>query len=426
MTRRTRRLWTYTRAALSRVAADAWRVLSEEPGTAVGDRAERAASAILIEDAGELRGGMAKVAQLMGYLEGPGAAVDHDARHTLGASWDALSGIGHAQILAVVDAELGPGRFAHFSSTPLAAASLGQVHVAEAAGAAPDQTPRRKWAVKVQYPGVAAALTDDLASGVLLRRLAGSDVGGALPAASVAALREAILAELDYRREADLTESFGRAFAGDATIVVPAVNRDLSTGKILTTELLVGERLSLLREAPEDVRARVALTLFRFAYGAPLRHGLCNADPNPGNYLVLDRDTGRVGFLDYGCAVELDPALVVEEKKLWRAALEGEGEPFRMAVFGEGLLGQKKVLSSTTYRDWEKYVVGPFRRDSFTWTHTYAAKLAQLTSTLVRAGGLELPPHALLLWRQRIGVAAVLGSLTPTANFRAALTALLA
>ncbi len=421
MSRGTRRLWTYTRAALSRVASDAWRVLSEEPGTAVGDKAERAASEILVEDASALRGGMAKVAQLMGYLEGPGAAVDVDARRVLGASWDALLGIDHAQILAVVEAELGAGRFTEFSSTPLAAASLGQVHVAEAVA-----EPGLRWAVKVQYPGVAAALTDDLASGALLRRLAGSDVGGALPAASVAALREAILAELDYRREANLTESFGRAFAGDADIVVPRVQRDLSTGKILTTQLLVGERLSLLREAPEEARARVALTLFRFAYGAPLRHGLCNADPNPGNYLVLDRDTGKVGFLDFGCAVELDPALVAEEKKLWKAALDGDGEVFRMAVFGEGLLGQKKILTSTTYRDWEKYVVGPFRRETFTWTHTYAAKLAELTSTLVRAGGLTLPPHALLLWRQRIGVAAVIGSLHPTANFRAALTALLA
>jgi len=155
------------------------------------------------------------------------------------------------------------------------------------------------------------------------------------------------------------------------------------------------------------------------------RHGLLNADPNPGNYLVLDGAAGKVGFLDYGCSIDLDEATVSSDRALWRALVREEPDEFRAALSREGLLGGGRTLDSVTYREWERYLVAPFApataERGFHWTIPYARDFAQLTSELVRSGNLLLPPQAILLWRQRLGIASVLGSIGATADYRGTL-----
>lgn len=300
----------------------------------------------------------------------------------------------------------------------MAAASLGQVHAATAK----DGT---VLAVKVQYPGVAEGLRSDLNSPRLLRKLVGAELGGALSDAAIAQLRDAVLAELDYRAEGQWLEKFRRAFAADRDMVIPRYVAAYSSGRVLSAERIFGRSLADFgADADEAGRSRVGLTLFRFGWGGPLRHRLLNADPNPGNYLV--QADGRVAFLDYGCATLLDEETVAMDRRIWRAVLAQDGESLRYHVHREGLLGRARTLDSSTYREWERYLAAPYLTDrQFHWTRPYARRLAELTSLLVRAGGLTLPPTALLLWRQRLGIAAVIGDLAPRANFAAELASLL-
>jgi predicted unusual protein kinase regulating ubiquinone biosynthesis (AarF/ABC1/UbiB family) len=419
MSREGERFGSAVRASARRLFARAKEVLLVDPDKrGAGDVGERAAAAELARSASELKGGMAKVAQLMAYLEGPGAAVDAGARAALGALWDQAPGADPAAIRAVVAADLGAPpaqKFAEWNDVPLAAASLGEVHAATShEGVA--------LAVKVQYPGVAEGLRSDLESRRVLERLAGSDVGASLSPESLATLRDAVLRELDYVAERKAMERFGQRFRGDAQIVVPRTYPELSGARVMSAERLVGAPLlTFAAEAGEAERAQVALTIFRFAYAAPLVHKLLNADPNPGNYLVLDGSAGRVGFLDYGCSIELDAATVSSDRALFRALVTEEPDEFRAALSRLGLLGRARTLDSVTYREWERYLVAPYATDAFHWTVAFARDFAQLTSELVRSGSFAFPPGALLLWRQRLGIASVLGSVGATANYRVVL-----
>jgi predicted unusual protein kinase regulating ubiquinone biosynthesis (AarF/ABC1/UbiB family) len=420
---RTRIRWTtFARAQARRFFSRARTMLTTEPTQASEhDAADVAEARELARAAGDLKGGIAKVAQLMGYLEGPGAVDDEDARALLGALWDRAPAADREAVRRVIVEDLGAPpeeKFASWDDTPFAAASLGEVHAATGEGGV-------AYAVKVQYPGVADALRSDLESKTLVARLAGAGVGKAISDDAVRALRDAVLRELDYVAEGKMLERFGRAYAKDSKIVIPRFVPERSSARVLTAERLTGRTLAEIAAATPEERARTATTIFRFAWGAPLRHGLLNADPNPGNYLALDGQ-GRVGFFDFGCAVELAEEVVEIEKALWRAVLERDGEALRYAVHCEGLLGRAITLDSDTFRAWERFLAGPFlAQGAWEWTPAYARGLAELTSQLVRAGGLTLPPTSLMLWRARLGVVAVIGSLSPKVDFRSLLGDLL-
>jgi predicted unusual protein kinase regulating ubiquinone biosynthesis (AarF/ABC1/UbiB family) len=410
----------------------AWQVVATDPAASDEADVEAAGATELAKQAGRLKGGMAKVAQLMAYAAGPGSVEDAAARGLLGALWDKAPARSAAEIGAVVAAELGgpPEQvFAAWNKVPLAAASLGQVHEARGHDG-------RDYAVKVQYPGVAEALKSDLASAGFTRRLAGSDLGKSLPGEAVEALREAILGEVDYGAEAAAIERFGAAFAGAAGIRVPSVNRTLSTGRVLTMERLQGRTLAEIARPEVDagLRRQVAEAIFRFHWEGPLRHGILHADPNPGNYLISERaGEVEVAFLDYGCTTELDPEVVKQDREIWRGITHHDAfagaEQFRMALQATGLLRKARAIDTPAHRDWEREVARPFaesdRKGPFAWTPDYAAALAEATRRATLAEGLGLGAPHLLLWRQRLGVAAVLGSLDIAADFRGMLREIL-
>lgn len=422
MSDRTKQRWSaQVRVAARKMLRKAKTVLLTEPGDVTQDDAEIAGAEEMARSAGELKGGMAKVAQLMAYLEAPGAAVEDDARAALGVLWDDAPPVDEAVIRGVVEAELGPidEVFASWDPDPIAAASLGQVHAATGEGGA-------EYAVKVQYPDIAEALRSDLSSPALVRRLAGGDIGANLNDAAVAALRDAVLGELDYTAEGTAIKRFARAFAGDEQIVIPAWIEELSTERVLTMERAAGRSLAQVAAAGDaELASAVGLVIMRYAWVGPLTHCLLNADPNPGNYIVLDGEPTRVAFIDYGCSVKLDRELIGKERTLWRAVLHHDpfegGERFRHTLSQLDLLGDPYFLTSHLYREWERLVTAPFQSDSFSWDAGYAYQLSELTSRLVRQGALSLPAPLLLLWRQRLGTASILGALGATGDFRAIL-----
>jgi predicted unusual protein kinase regulating ubiquinone biosynthesis (AarF/ABC1/UbiB family) len=412
------------------VAARRWwarvrQVVTTEPAAAERDVVQVEGARALADQAARLGAGMLKVAQVSAYLDL--LDLDEKGRAPLAALWDRAPAAPADALAAVVRQELGAepqDLFARWDPTPLAAASIGQVH-----GAA--DIDGREFAVKIQYPWVAEALRADVQSGNLLRRLMSAPVGHRLDDQALAALRQAVLAELDYRSEAQAMQRFARAFASTCDLVIPEVDLSRSAGRVLTMTRIRGATIAEAARAPAEIRRAVARTLLWFSWAGPLRYGLVHADPNPGNYLVIDGPPVQLAVLDYGCTGEVDDTTQANERTLWQSLLHHDpfeaAERFRFALHSQHIVVDGSVFYQASYRRWERLVTAPFvGDDGFTWDAAYARALIDNTRTLVRGGQLNLPAPVLLLWRQRLGVAAVLGMLAAPVDARAVLRQVLA
>jgi predicted unusual protein kinase regulating ubiquinone biosynthesis (AarF/ABC1/UbiB family) len=400
------------RARLSRLGA-AWKAALSSDVDVTRDRsaADRAEAGELVRTAGKLRGGVAKIAQLRAYLELEDG-LGTEARAQLAQLWDRVPPDPPQAVRAVIEEDLGapPERlFAAWNDESLAAASLGQVHAARLH----DGT---EVVVKVQYPGIAVALEEDLSSPSVMRELVGPGLGEGAAKAALDTLRAAVMRELDYIEEAASIERFARAFFGEPGMTLPRPIADRSTRRVLTMTRLPGLPLAAFAaQASEAARARVARTILRFGLGAPLRHGILNGDPHPGNYLV---DEHSVGFVDFGFTAELGELAAVD-RRLFLALVHRDGEALRYAAHEAGLVSRATVFDHAAWREFERAFGGPFlARGPRRFGAAEAHALARSFTHLVRAGAVTLPAAALVLWRQRMGLLSVLGALGATLDLR--------
>jgi ubiquinone biosynthesis protein len=215
---------------------------------------------------------------------------------------------------ATVERELGrpvPEVFPHFDPVPLASASIGQVHRATLHDG-------RRVVVKVQHPGIARTVADDLSILAELAELAERflpDLRPYRPVAVVAEFRRVLLRELDFRRELRNLQLFRQAFAADRGVAVPEPFAAFSTGRVLTMEFLDGvpfthlDRVKAAGGDPEDLARRGAHVFLAMIF----RDGIFHADPHPGNLLYIPPDAahpgGRIGLLDVGMVGRVDARL---------------------------------------------------------------------------------------------------------------------
>jgi predicted unusual protein kinase regulating ubiquinone biosynthesis (AarF/ABC1/UbiB family) len=201
---------------------------------------------------------------------------------------------------------------------------------------------------------------------------------------------------------------------------------ELSSARVLTMLRARGKTvMDVAAHGEPDTRRQAAAAIYKFAWGSPLVHGLLNADPNPGNFLIETEADGHVvvWFLDFGCALDIPPEVREPDLALWQGLLDDDtaaaAERFRMALSHTGLLRRADTLATNAHRDWERALAAPLAsHGDFHWDRAYAGELAETTGRVLAAGGVHLPPNLLLLWRQRLGVAAVIGLLDTSAAFR--------
>ncbi len=211
------------------------------------------------------------------------------------------------EVERVVTSELGvrlSTMFPTFDTTPLAAASLGQVHRATLRDG-------REVVVKVQRPDIREQIVEDME---VLREIASlvdahTDFGQRFAIADLLEeFRRSLIDELDYRREAENLTTIGTMLESHERIVVPKPYADFTTGRVLTMEFVPGRKVTDIGPLGqlELDGAELADELFGAYIRQVLVDGVFHADPHPGNVLVTD--DGRIVLLDIGMVARVAPA----------------------------------------------------------------------------------------------------------------------
>ena len=304
--------------------------------------------------------------------------------------------------------------FESIEEEAVAAASIGQVHRAVLLDG-------RKVAIKIQYPGVAEALESDLRNAGVLVRLARVMAPGLDAKAVTKELRERILEELDYEYEAQNQRAFARAYRDHPFIYVPDVITRLSRRKVLVTEFVEGVGFDEVKELDEEARGRFGEILFRGSFGSIYHLQHFNADPHPGNYILMD--DGRVAFLDFGMTKKLDPEQIELEQLAVDAATRNDPEGLRDALADLGFINDPSKLDAERLMEHVKLIGGWYMEDKeVEMSPKLVMKVIEATHDprseyfdLVRRE--SIPADELMGRRMEIGVMAVLGQLGAKRNW---------
>ncbi len=223
-------------------------------------------------------------------------------------------------------------RFQRFDATPIAAASIGQVHRATM----PDG---RVLAIKVQYPGVADSIGSDVDNVATLLR-----VSGVLPASLdlsplLAEAKRQLAEEADYVREGEQMRLYGERLAGDARYVVPDLEPALTTRRVLAMRFVEGRPIETLADAPQERRDAVMTALITLVLRELFAFGTMQTDPNFANYR-WQPETGALVLLDFGATRAVPAETVGAYRRLIEAGLARNRDLIRDVAVETGFIGR--------------------------------------------------------------------------------------
>ena len=365
---------------------------------------------------GELKGALMKLGQMASYLDD---SMPEPMRAALAGLQQDAPPMAPELCAEVVRAELGdaPERvFAAWDPVPLAAASIGQVHRATTRSGL-------EVAVKVQYPGVDEAIRADLVNTDVLFRALSLMFPGLDPKPLVAELRARLVEELDYTIEAANQRLFADYYAGHPFIHVPAVIDELSSTRVLTSELANGARFADVEGWSQTERNEAAEAIFRFVFRGIYRVHAFNGDPHPGNYIF--RPHGQVTFLDFGLVKRYTADEVALFEEFIKAmVIEHDVTRFRRALEDHHVLRKTTQITDADVLSYYGHFYEFVLEDrEIAFTPEYASETVRQMFDVSNpyahvAKSSNVPPAFVVTQRINLGLHAVLGRLRATANWR--------
>jgi predicted unusual protein kinase regulating ubiquinone biosynthesis (AarF/ABC1/UbiB family) len=226
-------------------------------------------------------------------------------------------------------------RFARFGASPIAAASIGQVHRATTHDG-------RELAIKVQYPGVADSIDADIDNVATLLKLSGLLPRAIDIAPMLAEAKRQLHEEADYVREGEQMARFGALLANDPGFVVPRRDDEFSSGQVLAMDYIPSIAIEKLTDAPQEQRDRIMTRLIALVLRELFEFGLMQTDPNFANYRYQP-DTDRLVLLDFGAARAVPQQTATAYGTFLAAGLSGDIDAIRTAAFNVGFVGDGAV-----------------------------------------------------------------------------------
>lgn len=384
---------------------------SEDPGYASQEKLDLIMASSLQERSENLRAGATKIAQLEAYLRSN--PLGELAKNTLFTMFSQLpSSLSKEQIHKIFQEDLNqfPEEiFSSFQYTPIASASIGQVHSAISKEG-------EHLAIKIQYPWAKSTLSNELESD--LDRFAGLEFGDLITIPVKESLKNALFGELDFVEESKWLSRFLAFYKKHTNWQFPKPFNLLTSSRILTCTHVPGIPLSEnSQKLNPSQRKTFTNALFFFVFESIFFHGVLNADPNPGNFL-FSQELNQVSFVDFGCVVKLDKAIVQCEQLLFQSILAKEPELFRLSLHKQGLIVNPNVFSSSRYRSFEQLFISPYQNRHFLWTSSYAMEFTKTFAELVYGGEFILSDKNFMLWRHRLAFSHTLSLLAVEAPFR--------
>ncbi|HQS68222.1 MAG: ubiquinol-cytochrome C reductase [Novosphingobium sp. 28-62-57] len=238
-----------------------------------------------------------------------------------------------AQLERVLAAQWGLGwrkQFKSFQATPIAAASIGQVHRAVLHDG-------RVLAIKVQYPGIAKSIDADVDNVASLLKLTGLFPTTLDITPLLAEAKRQLHEEADYVREAEMMRRYHGLLADNPTFAVPLPHDALSGPSVLAMDFIDARPIDLLASAPQDVRERAMGALLGLALRELFEFGFMQTDPNFANFR-WQPDTQRLVLLDFGAARPVPEGTTEAYRRLLSAGLAEDRGALRAALLEVGFV----------------------------------------------------------------------------------------
>ncbi len=356
---------------------------------------------------GELKGGAMKVGQALSVME---AAIPDEFgepyREALTKLQKDAPPLPANRVHRVLDAQLGTkwrNRFSSFDDTPVASASIGQVHKAV-------WSDGREVAVKIQYPGADEALRADLKTmqrmvSVLRQLSPGADVQGV-----VDELVQRTEMELDYRLEADNQRAFARAYQDHPHFAVPHIVA--SAPKVVIQEWIDGLPMAqIIRHGTTEQRDLIGTRLTELTFDAPRRVQMMHGDAHPGNFMLLP--DGRMGVIDFGAVAPLPGGFPIELGLTMRYAREKNYDMLLPTMEQAGFIQKGQQVSVRDIEDMLRQHVEPVEVEVFHYTRRWLQKMTvgqidRSVAQIKTARQLDLPVKLAIPMRVIASVGAIL------------------
>ena len=362
---------------------------------------------------GGLTGPLMNVAQILAPV--PDVLPDEYVAELAKLQTNAPS-MGWAFVRRRMAGELGPdwqNCFKLFERGAAAAASLGQVHRAEALDG-------QALACKIQYPDMASAVEADLRQLKLAFSIYRRYDRAIDPSNIHDELSQRLREELDYERERANLELYRCLLKDEKGVHVPETVAELSTRRLLSMTWLSGEPLLNYVDGRIDMRNTVATNMFRAWYVPLYYYGCIHGDPHLGNYTV--RADGSINLMDFGCIRVFKPSFVRAVIDLY-CALRDDNEDLAVSAYETWGFTELEHHVIEILNQWARFLYAPLLEDRVMPIQEHGGVMygagiaAKVHRELREVGGVTPPREFVLMDRSAIGLGSVFTHLKAEINW---------